>query len=1609
MFLVSGLPHIFSNGYQIRFSEIPNPDCAIGYIVPEWVSTKPSFSDIRAIYGSGKPLPNTVIILPLKPEKVEAVKNQLSEIHPEVLLFLNKIKRLSIRESSSESCIADSISAISISTETNLVSLKTQGADCRVVYLSAQEQADTTETTCHYYVWRQAFPVKANNMVDARKDIKEWVISLAFPSGERLKRGTSSTGVFAFLPTAMVTNFPFIVQADFILSSSRETILLDNKWNSGILDHVPRSFCSAFTTFMKSTLTEKYFSVAQVLHFLPCRECPYKELHTVRQSIMILLQEECVVPYETFVNENIVFCKPTNVIHILPEFRNILLRVKEHSVISHGISAQGKFVLHNSVDCKEYDDAWDFLSVPPACNAWYGKCIQACNLLCRASTEEYVDLLCFLAENSKRLPLRSVNSIPLVKHITWNGEIKSCSLLEIKRERLKIHIVWEPQEHAWLNKWNQVMGCPDDIFFFPDTFVAALVGCRREYSLKQWLIKPVGLVVTTVSKYCSQLSSFLKTKKDPKLAVLFSHFIYHTWLKNYIQVTEISKVVCSMPVVDECGNVIVCKKTLVPASGSKWIKLFGSNPFMDDNGKYVELGLIYAEAAKFAGECTPAKELLRFFKKHKKTCDLPYIIPQDMVLQVASSQLTCDEALLLLDWIRNLRTKNYGLPARFIKSIRNGKWVKTYSGFNSPTRCFLCDGAERSTLLEMGRTLKVLSAIDEEYYMDRIRSFKDELILIGMRIGSEDLYQLISDHLKHLASSAMSQRFAILLLGFIKYSSDQNKLDEDLLKTVKEGKWLKTNQGYLTPPGTVFLKSDMVDGVLQITDLHVVDRRYYENQLDCYEKELKLLGIHVDLEDVYKLIPPHFQFPKDFSTLTENSVFLLLKCIQHLGLAGISFVQKIKDQPWMKTSSGFKCPSESLLPGPNWDHLLDIFPLPIVDEAYYGSRIGSYRDELEAIGVVVDLNGACKMFSFKLRSLLSSNGLTSDDVFSLLHCIKCMSKTMQSQLFNITSCLSGEKWLKTRHGYKSAPDSILFDPKWGTVSEFADLPFLDDSFYGLHINSYKSELNMLGVVVNFSEGAHFVARGLKLPKVPESMAPEAALSLLQCVMSLRNSCRSSDRSVLEILVNKLTGSKWLKTHMGYRSPQECILFNPELECYLTPNDGPFIDENFYGTLNSPEKDNLKAVGVKVDIEEACHLFSHVFMSHTQTSVIMRIYRFLYKFNWNPLMQDVCSYQLWIPDQQNIDKGKWVNHWRCVLHDQHNLFGSHLHALDKYYDKELLPFLSRAFGVKEVPSPYDYMDIWNNWESDMDQVSTAELSSFLEQMSENWENWDSSTKSIIQKQVTQLPAATTSGAVQFVMKEEAFIPDDLQLERSFTEASEKPLFVWLPPSCSSSPAKLFEIYRSLGVKKLSEAVQCDPHCTTSASKKFEKIDSRNCLIGKELIKMVLAFLADMPVEEKQQTAKSLLKISVYGTDDPISVRYALQLPSQKVKLVAEVKKMVFWEKNLQRLLVEKSSWNGAQKGVEFIACFARAISEAVLPKSSDDRLCRIIQMAMAFGLKEVTVDYLLWTENLKLTVEDEEFLDHSFPSVKSSPVLSKRQSDNLLLPEGSSCKRRRRQK
>lgn len=234
VFLVSSQPHIFSNGHQIKFNEEPSADCEIGYIVPEWVDEKPSIGDIQAVYGYSKSLPMTTIILPLKNDKILAVKKELSNTHPEILLFLSKIRQLSVREINDDPK-ASKLSQISISSEVDYKTRKEINAESYTLHLAMQENGDGQEEECTYYMWKQKFAVKPECRVKKRVEVDQWVINLAFPHGQRLSRGVRSPGVYAYLPTEMVTNFPFIIQADFLLASSRESILFDSQWNLGIL------------------------------------------------------------------------------------------------------------------------------------------------------------------------------------------------------------------------------------------------------------------------------------------------------------------------------------------------------------------------------------------------------------------------------------------------------------------------------------------------------------------------------------------------------------------------------------------------------------------------------------------------------------------------------------------------------------------------------------------------------------------------------------------------------------------------------------------------------------------------------------------------------------------------------------------------------------------------------------------------------------------------------------------------------------------------------------------------------------------------------------------------------------------------------------------------------------------------------------------------------------------------------------------------------------------------------------------------------------------------------------------------------------------------------
>ncbi|KAL6296081.1 hypothetical protein ACE6H2_004223 [Prunus campanulata] len=1582
VFLVSSQPHIFSNGYRVRFMEEPNQDCGIGYIVPEYVSGVSFLLSIYDVYGVNKILPTTTFILPLKPDKVEAVRAQLSELHPEILLFLSKVKRLYVRGFDPEE--ADDVSTISIFSETEQKDLSNKRANSRVVTLSVKEKKCDTEELCKYYLWREAFPVNPTNRVGIRTDVEEWVITLAFPFGERLRRGTSSVGIFAFLPTAMVTNFPFVIQADFILASSRESIMLDNVWNLGILDCVPSAFVNAFQSCVREL---SFFpSVDQAFQFLPAQPSAIPVFNNLREAIRTRVQGLQIVPCQMFSGMSCLFLKPQHAVRILPKFRDLVLRMKNEGAISRNSSSLKK-VLHSSLDLEKYSAVLDFLDVASSGGDWYTKCIKSCSLVL-LSDVVYVELLCFIVDNEKKFS-NHIKTLPLIKYINCEGNLALCTIANTKTETPKVRYAMDLELHTWLSKCNMEFGCPG-VYFLPNRTQKALLnnqksekiknsGIYRSSSLCNWLDQ-AGVISCSADTYVSLLQNHV-SGKEPNLAVTLSNFLYHTHRKGFLADYSISDICRRIPVIDGADHVRMQRTvTLVPALDSEWMKLFGpQNPFVEQN--FVDIGHVYSKSSLFLGESTPEKELLRFICKHSKAVDLPELCPPDVVLQIASHELSSEQAFLLLDWIRLLRTKGARLPLKFIESIRDGKWIKTYSGYISPRKAILPDETGKAITDMMKHVLKVGSILDLKFYMNRIDLYQDELKFLGVGLGSDDVRRLVKNWLSSIASLGMSKMCVFSLLRFIKFCRRRNMIDEDWLAVLKDKKWLKTHQGYNAPKGSILLPSEIeAETCLKITNLPIIDRAFYRSILGSFLSELKLLGVTYGLEEVQKSILENMSLTSNLSSLTGGCGLLILQCIRCLGSEAAGLIIRIKCKPWIKTTLGFKTPPETVLPDQRWGALFTALQVPVIEESYYGNAIRDFTDELNVVGVVVDNVGATQLIGAQFNSLLSSSSLAPATVMSLLGCIRELTQTVLLQCYELKWLLC-ENWLKTRHGYKTPGESILFSSKWGSILLFVDLPLIDDAHYGTGIYKFKDELRMLGVITDFEQGAPFVAKGLHSPIQPELIDADGMISLLECIKHLRS--RSDDEPLLGDLRQNFAESRCLKTMKGYKIPQECVLFDPEWESILKRSDAPSIDESFYGTSIYLYKNQLRDIGVKVDPLDVCSLISGLLLSLSDKGLITRIYGFMNKLQWNPKVEDKCNSQVWIPNSKGT--GVWVKSQFCVLHDRKNLFSSRLFCLEKFYKKELLPFFSSAFGVAENPSIDDYLQLWNSWAlRDNSQVTVAECSSF-------WEfvvgNWNQQVEDTLKQNLTKLPATVdTVDEPYLVSREEVFIADDLQLKKIFSSSNKVPLFVWIPKSiseCYITPRRLHAIYEIFGVRKMSESVECNVSGMLSLEH-CEKVDPRERLIGRGLIKIILGFLAgpevNMPVKERHEVARSIVVLSVYKSDNPIKVCYQLK-PSASTTVEVEKLKLVLWEKNSPHLLIDESGYEDGKDDLEFVTSFADELARGLLAQvrpTAADALSKIIQLGYVFDFNDNEVEFLLMKENAELLVEDVKFLDSAFP-------------------------------
>ena len=222
VFTVSDAPEIHSNGYHFRFNRA-GADNLLGYVVPEWCD--PS----EAVIPDA-----TTIVLPAKLGQEFSVAT-LENLDAELLLFLSKVRELALHHDGG----------------TTTFKRRDEAGFSHLVSASVQPdgQPETEETR----FLRVSVAIPMNGASDEKRpDSESSEVVLAFPvapNGAANPQGSSQ--VFAFLPIRPF-GFKFSIQADFILSSSREDIHTDRKWNRRLRDSIAKVFVSAVDEFKKS-------------------------------------------------------------------------------------------------------------------------------------------------------------------------------------------------------------------------------------------------------------------------------------------------------------------------------------------------------------------------------------------------------------------------------------------------------------------------------------------------------------------------------------------------------------------------------------------------------------------------------------------------------------------------------------------------------------------------------------------------------------------------------------------------------------------------------------------------------------------------------------------------------------------------------------------------------------------------------------------------------------------------------------------------------------------------------------------------------------------------------------------------------------------------------------------------------------------------------------------------------------------------------------------------------------------------------------------------------------------------------------------------------------
>ncbi|XP_050398302.1 uncharacterized protein LOC126816138 isoform X1 [Patella vulgata] len=270
VFRITDKPEIHSNGYHFCFDVKSGP---MGYIMPHWLEIQDE-----------KPQDwMTKIALPFKPEMISQSRSlaaKFNDIHPSLLLFLHRLKEISI-----DNQLEDSVLKMKRTDYDNIVEIK--HGDTTDRWLVVKKMLDCTNLS-----------IQAKSGVE----VESTEIALAFPLKPNYKKHLQVLPdkqlVFAFLPLRNY-GFRFIVQGDFDVPSSRECVDRDSAWNQWIRNEIHNLFIESLEVFKAHEEFTEIEALLAFLQFVPMEDEILDFFKPVATQILAKLRAKECLPVVT--------------------------------------------------------------------------------------------------------------------------------------------------------------------------------------------------------------------------------------------------------------------------------------------------------------------------------------------------------------------------------------------------------------------------------------------------------------------------------------------------------------------------------------------------------------------------------------------------------------------------------------------------------------------------------------------------------------------------------------------------------------------------------------------------------------------------------------------------------------------------------------------------------------------------------------------------------------------------------------------------------------------------------------------------------------------------------------------------------------------------------------------------------------------------------------------------------------------------------------------------------------------------------------------------------------------------------------------------------------